>query len=453
VFVPRATSLVVRARRKRALHWLPILVMPLAAPLVSCHSYETPSQQATQQTPPPPAYPAFPFDLPHVYDEGGLKMTRPNLVVFIDPSDDQAPDVTTALASLKTSGYWSAATSEYGVGPIETITYSTLAIPDKVTVEDLRALVAKTVAETRFPASAGAVATDDSGAPDGGADGGGDVDAGRLVPHTDVLYTVVLPHSTTLTDLSCGAVLAYHDSTLVDAVDEVPYAVIRGDCYASDETVPSLVHEIVEAATDPFPYEYPAFSGTGGRYVAWGFANALELADLCQGIPATSPDVPLGLTFPTVWSNRHAALGQNPCVPVDPSTRPVFAAAWAILPDVAPDTIASGAPYVRLAVGDSTTVDVRVASDGPADLTVYPFEVASARGDADPELSLSFDDGSAHDGDVRRLTIQRLRAPSMGPNGPHLQSRPTRELVSVFEIYAMQATGPGFATYGLVGMP
>jgi hypothetical protein len=333
------------------------------------------------------------------------------------------------------------------------ITFADITVPTTLSSKAAYDLLAKAIA-MRFSSSSDAGAMDDSGADaslDGGVDGAA-VDAGPPVLHADTLYTLLLPPETTLKDVSCD-IGAYHDAMVLNGVDAFPYAIVRQDCdYDWRSMVNNAVHELVEAATDPFPHVYPGpgVLGIGLRFVAWDYANQNEIADLCIGIPSTSPDVPslnngnTKLTFPTVWSNRLAAMGQNPCVPMDPEAPHVFASAWAILPEVAPDSIATGAPWVRLAVGDSTTVDVHVASDGPADLTLLAYDFASQDGSSPAQLDVSLDSTSAHNGDVRKLTIKRLsvQRTMYDPDG-----------VSVFGIATSQANGDGFVTYGIVGVP
>src|SRR4029079_4338211 len=104
--------------------------------------------------------------------------------------------------------------------------------------------------------------------------------AGRLPPHRTVNNWVF-----------CGRGPAgYHRQATLSGVT-VPIAVIptcstaAGDpsLMGADVLTPALAHELVEAATDPFPDSAPASKTTDPAHVMWAVAmNGGEIADLCE---------------------------------------------------------------------------------------------------------------------------------------------------------------------------
>jgi hypothetical protein len=108
--------------------------------------------------------------------------------------------------------------------------------------------------------------------------------------------------------------------------------------------------------------------------------------------------------------------GMNPCVPV-PATGPYFNS----YPDAAP--IRHHAPVrravdhprrVQLAIGQSTTIDVVLASEaptsGPWTVTAYDYNdyVYGAGSGSSPTTTVSLDKTSGSNGDVLHLTITAL---------------------------------------------
>jgi hypothetical protein len=112
------------------------------------------------------------------------------------------------------------------------------------------------------------------------------------------------------------------------------------------------------------------------------------------------------------WSNRAATTGQDPCVPAISDV--YFNAA----PDLN-DTLFVYSPNdprmarllvptsgVRVPLGESRTIDIRLFSSGPiADWQLGELEYRATG--VEPSLQLAFDKVSGGNGDVIRLTITR----------------------------------------------
>lgn len=396
-------------------------LLPIGLFVVSCHS-DTESKK-------PAPFPAYPLSLPVLTDEGGQKMTHPSLVVFIGADDPQKDEVVAALDYLRSSSYWSDVTSEYGIGPIANVEIHDppAPFPAQMTQSDVSDIAATYARTTRFQTS--------STTPDN--------------RHADTLYVLVLPATTMVTDLTC-TFDGYHDHASATANDIVPFALIRNTC-PGQQTQPlsiALVHEIVEAATDPFE-DAPAIFVPIDGFEAWDVAESDEVADLCEGTPAlfdTNPPMADGepLTFPSIWSNRLATLGQDPCLPNSTLAPRVFAVATPVVTEkikIDSTVLTTG---VNVAVGQSVTIPLRIATDRPgatvavlaADLT--PF----LQSNGETELETSLSSTVANNGDVLSLTITRVHAPSR----PGFNS-------SILEIGATARPGAGFLTYLVVGVP
>jgi hypothetical protein len=397
--------------------------MPLAAPIVSCHSDATPSGPRW------PGYPKFPFDLPLVADQGGPKLTSPNIVVYIDPNDPQKPEILAALDSLRTSDYWRTTTSEYGIGPIGDVKVldPPSPFPASITERGIANLVARFFFDTN-PDDPWL----DGGVPpievDGGSSDGGVTMAPPPRLHADTLYVVILPPSTTVTDLSCSSVLGAHGDVRPTMTDAIPYAFTRSECppeppfnFTRSQT---FVHEIVEAATDPFPGEAPAMYGLDPQHAAWNWLGiAGEVADLCTAFPAqidTNPPALVAgmsttpLVFPSIWSNQRVMNGLDPCLPVSQKDPRHYIQALPVVSDQV--TLFDGVvvPGVNVTLNQSVTIPVRITADRPT-TTIMVSALAASRDETMPEIRVSFDPPTASNGDVLNMTLTRLAAPNFEP--------------------------------------
>jgi hypothetical protein len=105
-------------------------------------------------------------------------------------------------------------------------------------------------------------------------------------------------------------------------------------------------HEIIEAATDPFPFTDPGWALLDLAN-PWPIAVNGEVGDLCQFL---APVVISGHHVPRSWSNTGAKAG-NPCVPAD--APPYFNAS------TTPNKI------VKVAAGGETSFEVKAWSTEP----------------------------------------------------------------------------------------
>ena len=105
------------------------------------------------------------------------------------------------------------------------------------------------------------------------------------------------------------------------------------------------------------------------------------------------------------WSNKSAAAGHDPCVPI--LDQPYVAAA-PILDDV---TLAgTRTTGVQITNGSSVTFDVKLISDRPTDdWTIKVDDVASIIQQLPAELACTLDRSTAKTGDTAHVTCQRLK--------------------------------------------
>jgi hypothetical protein len=135
---------------------------------------------------------------------------------------------------------------------------------------------------------------------------------------TKTIYMLYVPAMTTVTDMGllCGsagnAFSGYHAAAPYMG-GQFAYAVV-GDCTTDVADVTSTaVHELLEAATDPYNAPNDGYWFADGPpslfYGAWGD----EIGDVCDYEDNIVMD---GWAVQRIWSMSSAASGKNPCVPI-----------------------------------------------------------------------------------------------------------------------------------------
>jgi hypothetical protein len=350
--------------------------------------------------------------------------------VFFASDAFQAP-IERFLSELATSSFWTATTEEYGVGPVRVA--PSVVLPDALPSASARADVLTWL----------------SGYLDGSHPEWPAIDANNI-------YVVFFPPGATISDgngTSCADFGGYHSEGIIQggsgggdagaaesggddggaagavnaAGASFVYAIIP-ECsrFAGltglDVITGSLSHELVEAATDPFVVTNPAYFGVDDNHRSWSFVGTgdSEVGDMCNW--AESPNrlyrrLVGDFVVQRTWSNRAALAKQDPCVPA--IKEPYFSAAPDFGQSVKIGRFATATtPGVRLAVGESTTVDIRLFSTGvTADWYVEAGEVVPSSNafvtmtaPARSSLSFAWDRHLGNNGDVVKLTITRKSA-------------------------------------------
>ena len=358
-----------------------------------------------------PVYPAaFPAPAQGV-TSGGPVLAAPRLVpVFFANDDAQVKaKVSDFMARVGATAYWKATTSEYGVGPASAAAAVTLAesAPDSVD----EASIAKWL-------------TDKLNAGD------------PQLPAADAntLYVLFYPSNTTIsamsmrgTNTSCIDYGGYHADTALDARHgalPVAYAVIPrcgafGNLTGLDVITGPASHELVEAATDPYPSGAPAYNRIDDNHRYWRtLVGGGELGDMCESFSQVFVKLPgLPYTVQRTWSNAAARAGHDPCVP--PLDGEVY---FNSVPEL-DDTLmgmSMGGSYstldVQIPVGQSKTITLDLFSDAPTagPWTVRARDAATLTPGGVATLAFAFPQNqtqaSGQNGDRLQLTITVLMA-------------------------------------------
>jgi hypothetical protein len=332
---------------------------------------------------------------PQVADLGGPVLAAPKVQPIVYANDAQAASIVAFLVELSEGSHWAATTAEYGVGPL--------------TVLPVISIPGSAPAQLTDAALTAQIAANTSGA----APAWGPADPG-------VIYLYALPEGTTETVAGAGSCCSdfggYHDETTSGTVT-VPYAVgcacpgfLGSGASALDERTGAISHELVEAATDPFPFSNPALSSTDEADLVWTLVTGGEVGDMCAVLPDAFY-TPAGASnlVQRSWSNASAALGQDPCVPhVGPA--PYFAT-FPVLDEVMYGG-AQGYPTrgLQIPVGQSRTIELDLFSAGDSSFTwnVTPFSYEDLIGVGTPTLGFSLDKTVGGAGDKLHLTITVL---------------------------------------------
>jgi len=338
-------------------------------------------------------YPADHPAMPKVVTSGGPVMTAPKVVPIAFTTDSAIADIDKFATQLGAStDYWAGATSEYGVGAL------TVTAPIHVNETpaanlldgDVQSwLTNKIQTDTSFPQ-----------------------------PDDNTIYSIFYPSGTSVSDTggtTCVQFQGYHGDYQLTG-KHVVYAVIPRcppppvqGVTVIDQTTAEASHEFVEAATDPFPMDQPAYQLIDSNDLAWMMLGGGETGDICAAFFLSGVFYkPAG--FDTLvqrtWSNANAAASHDPCQPA--GFNPYFNSA-----PVLPDTVhlsASGmvgpSQGVRLGAGQSKTIELDLYSDGPTSgpWKVSAVDVGTFFGNP-AVLTFSFDKDTGQNGDKLQLTI------------------------------------------------
>jgi hypothetical protein len=352
-----------------------------------------------------PFAPAMHGAFPVIQSNGGGVIANPKLLGVFFTDYDNTTGAVAAMNGMPTAtmpdgeNYWSAAVSEYGVGP-------------------LTVLPAVMLGE--------AAPTDPNADPASFVSNLIDTNAALANVDSSTLVAVFYPSTVALSG-SCmqdlvGGWGGYHAVAHARKGD-VPFAVI-GECAhfrtlvsALDMVTVAVSHETIEAATDPGS-GFIGLDTTTPAGFAWDalLAGNEENGDMCAisagyGRP--------GGSYPYLlqrgWSNKAAMAGNlDPCQP-DMLPNEPFVGAYPVMTDTVNAGGGGGATSgagALIAIGSAKTVEVDCFSFQPT----APFTVgAKQKADVSPpQLSFAWDKTSCVNGDKLHLTIT---AQSQGQGG------------------------------------
>ncbi len=349
---------------------------------------------------PSTTYPAPHPAPPQVAFSGGAVMTAPVIVPLLFKSDDAASRTSIEDFSTKVAAgtYWTTTTAEYGVGPATTLA-----------PVELDEAVAPSITDDQIQAWLGAKLNGN--------------DATLPAPTNNTLFIIYYPSGVSISlpdgqggvSQSCvaGGFGGYHSSLKLDAAHgslDVPYAVVPR-CGSMDAVTTAASHELIEAATDPFPLVAPAYGQVDINHIYWEFVlGGGEVGDMCAFGKGANVNLPeIGYATQRSWSNNSILKGHDPCLPAPAGQ--VFFAGVPVLNDQI--NLGGGLVFkgVKIPVGQSKTIDVKLFSDGPTNgpFTVDAVDAAMFQGGS-TTLDLSFDVNQGENGQTLHLTINVLAA-------------------------------------------
>ncbi len=392
----------------------PALVALLAGLVAACGSSTTtdpapappvtepaPTEPPVVQPPPPVVdhgavsekYPAFTPAMGQIADNGGAVLKNPVIVTVTWPDDLKANELENFGDTVGAGQYWKDTVSEYGSNAAVSGEANHIRLPDAAPAtfsdKELSAFVATNVANKTFP-----------------------------TPLTgDPVYILYLPKTTSLLlsgKSACAqGIGGYHDSVKVD-IKSVAYAIVPR-CGSSFESVTvTASHELVEAASDPYPRSRPAWTGFRSEDLAWEFFQQLqsENGDACEfyhdsRLAAGESDV--AYSVQRSWSNVSAAAGHDPCVPAFKNTA-FFNTTPLSLEDVNVDLSSLGGGTmttkgIKVAVGATKTIPLGFYSDGPVSSWTIKALPGGIAGGKSGGVDLSLDVTDGQNGQKAYLTI------------------------------------------------
>jgi len=365
------------------------------------------------------AYPAPHAALPQVKTNGGPVLASPKVVPVFFPGFAFRTELLDFVPKMGKSAYWKAIGAEYGVGTLTATTAIDIADAPDAVITDAEI---QTWLKSRF----------DGTHPEFGT-----------TPIAGAIYTLFYPPTTTIylgnaptpndggveggvpeggtkgprAQASCKSFGGYHQDVRVGTVD-VSYAVIPqcatfGPLTGVDVVTGTPSHELIEAATDPFPISKPAYATVDDDHLSWTFAlGAGEVGDMCAQYDSSFyKDSEIGYVVQRSWSNAAATAGKEPCVPVPASEVPYFNASPR-LPDDVSLTIGTTKGVV-VPVGQSKTIELDLFSSaalsGPMTVSIQSFGGGGGGGGggapATPPVSFALDKTTGVNGDKISVTV------------------------------------------------
>jgi hypothetical protein len=236
----------------------------------------------------------------------------------------------------------------------------------------------------------------------------------------NVIYLFVIPGGSTVVNgkaTCCDEFGGYHDEVSSGTVT-IPYAVgctcpgFLGFTFTGLQVrTAAISHELVETATDPFPFSNPGYQSVDRADIIWESVTGGELTDMCA-INDDGYYVPPGSKYMVArsWSNAAAKKVQNPCVP-HTTTAPYFNS-FPIMENIPIVNATYQTRGVNIPIGQSKTIEIKLFSTAA---TKNTWAVSAVDWDSwffgtAPSLGLMLDNSEGRNGDTMHLTITPKRS-------------------------------------------
>jgi hypothetical protein len=217
------------------------------------------------------------------------------------------------------------------------------------------------------------------------------------------------PATTTITfdgKTSCNGLGGFHNAMLSKATgNQFAYAVVSECAKVStlQEATFAASHEIIEAATNPFPTRAFYLDVNDPAYLPWNAIGGGEVADMCVDYLDLAQDQTTegGFTVQRIWSNAAARAGGDPCIPA--KATPYFNVAvdqW-----LSTQTVGSTATFTAQAFSNM---------DVPGGWTVTGVDLNGAGDTTSPYLTIAIEGVSAasvNNGDEITVSVTLNRDP------------------------------------------
>jgi len=351
-------------------------------------------------------YPAFTPYMPQVVSNGSSIIASPQIVTITWPGDSNASTYESFGDAIGGSSYWTATTSEYGVGPATSGASNHIRMTEtpaaSMSDADLQTFVinhATTASTSNWPA-----------------------------PSSSIIYVLYLPSTMALSvsgsDACAQGIGGYHNSATVNGA-AVAYAILpHCSTFSASDITLSSSHELIEASTDAVPGS--GYVGFGDSYLAWDILQNFqdEIADACEDYAEANTTNSLGTQqsygVQRSWTNHGAAAGHALCLPTADAT-PYYNVTPLNLQTVSVNSPASDWEHNGTGViqtqgysiksGQSATFQVGFYSDaatsGPWTLSAVEGQPAQFGGGAPAgHLTISIDKASGQNGDQANVTVQ-----------------------------------------------
>lgn len=352
---------------------------------------------------PSDVYPAKHAAAPKIITYGGPVLAAPKVYPVFFKGDNAAivGSITDFYNKVGPSDYWKATVTEYGVGA--------LSAAPAIQLGDADPAPGNTSDDQIQTWLAGKLNANDP-----------------AFPTADASTIIALNYPTgTSIDLqgskSCNSFLGYHSNLTLDAAHgnkDVAYIVIPRCSQQStgmnelDSVTDTGSHELVEAATDPYPQTDGAYGQCDNNHLYWMVAlGGGENADMCaQNYNAAYKDPQIGYVVQRAWSNKAATASHDPCVP---AAAGVYFNSAPLLNDTINYNIYGQTiklKGVHIPVGSTGIVEIDLFSDaktGPWDVEAH--DMNEFFGGA-PTLQFAFDAAGGQNGQKLHLSITPTKA-------------------------------------------
>ncbi|GAC1351237.1 MAG: hypothetical protein NVSMB1_02340 [Polyangiales bacterium] len=350
--------------------------------------------------------PAFHPSFPQIVKHAGPVMANPKFVPVVSNDDPMRADLENLMSKIPGSSYWRAITAEYGVLSTTTVPAVRLTVtpPAKMKVD----IVPTGGWHLEMPAIATWLREQPAVPP----------------PDDNTVYVVFFTERTAI-DIASLKMCDVAGGVHADAKfgnRQVPIVVVPrcvGKSTLEFVTV-GAVHEMAEAATDPFSTN-PAYTDFDDGHAGWNFFTGPEIGDFCAATTRAFKSDELGYTVQRSWSNASSLAGHHPCVPVPPG-EPYLNAAPAAIDDIVTvkhldSTIK--AKGVRVPVGQTKTIEVDLFSDAAMGA---PWSIIATVGNSaattvsdpstssGPPVEVTLDREQGNNGDKLKLTLKANHA-------------------------------------------